>query len=200
MVYFRSIKKKIIKFEEALDLTQELKQRSEEILDAKPVNVQGQIAYDDGIYYLDYTLEVDLTLPSSRSLKPVEYLMSIAVNEAFTTDEFLKKNEDLLDSDMIFTLEADWISLSESVADNILLEIPLQILAEDEKAGATSLPSGKNWSVLSEADYQKQKEEEVDKENKSPFAGLADFFSEEKIKKNLIKHLQQNYNYIIISL
>lgn len=91
MVYFRSIKKKIIKFEEALDLTQELKQRSEEILDAKPVNVQGQIAYDDGIYYLDYTLEVDLTLPSSRSLKPVEYLMSIAVNEAFTTDEFLKR-------------------------------------------------------------------------------------------------------------
>ncbi|MFX3816585.1 DUF177 domain-containing protein, partial [Streptococcus suis] len=88
---------------------------------------------------LDYTLEVDLTLPSSRSLKPVEYLMSIAVNEAFTTDEFLKKNEDLLDSDIIFTLEADWISLSESVADNILLEIPLQILAEDEKAGATSL-------------------------------------------------------------
>ena len=106
--------------------------------------------------------------------------MAIAVNEAFTTDEFLKKNEDLLDSDMIFTLEADWISLSESVADNILLEIPLQILAEDEKAGAASLPSGKNWSVLSEADYQKQKEEEADKENKSPFAGLADFFSEEK--------------------
>ena len=173
-------KKKRIKFEEELDLTQELKQRSEEILDAKPVKVQGQIAYDDGIYYLDYTLEVDLTLPSSRSLKPVEYLMAIAVNEAFTTDEFLKKNEDLLDSDIIFTLEADWISLSESVADNILLEIPLQILAEDEKAGATSLPSGKNWSVLSEADYQKQKEEEADKENKSPFAGLADFFSEEK--------------------
>ncbi|MEG1530557.1 MULTISPECIES: YceD family protein [Lactococcus] len=173
-------KKKIIKFEEELDLTQELKQRSEEILDAKPVKVQGQIAYDDGIYYLDYTLEVDLTLPSSRSLKPVEYLMAIAVNEAFTTDEFLKKNEDLLDSDMIFTLEADWISLSESVADNILLEIPLQILAEDEKAGAASLPSGKNWSVLSEADYHKQKEEEADKENKSPFAGLADLFSEEK--------------------
>ena len=83
---------------------------------------------------------------------------------------------------MIFTLEADWISLSESVADNILLEIPLQILAEDEKVGAASLPSGKNWAVLSEADYQKQKEEEAeaDKENKSPFAGLADLFSEEK--------------------
>ena len=36
-------KKKTIRFEEELDLTQELKQRSEEILDAKPVKVQGQI-------------------------------------------------------------------------------------------------------------------------------------------------------------
>ena len=173
-------KKKIIKFEEELELTADLKQRSEEILDAKPVKVQGQISYDTGIYYLDYTLKVGLTLPSSRSLKPVDYPMEIQVNEAFTTEEFLKENEDLLDSDMIFTLEADWISLSESVADNILLEIPLQILAEDEEEGSASLPSGKNWAVMSEADYKKQKEEEENKENKSPLAGLAGLFSEEK--------------------
>lgn len=172
-------KKKIIKFEEELQLTDELKQRSDEIIDAGPVSVQGQISYDTGVYYLDYTLKVNLTLPSSRSLKPVNYLMEVAVNEAFTTTEFLKEYEDLLDSDMIFTLDADWISLSESVADNILLEIPLQILAEDE-GESTRLPSGKNWSVMSEAEYQKQKEEEKNKENKSPFAGLADLFSEEK--------------------
>ncbi|MBL3716925.1 DUF177 domain-containing protein [Lactococcus garvieae] len=172
-------KKKTIEFEEELDLTAELKQRSEEILDAKPVKIQGQISYDTGIYYLDYTLKAELVLPSSRSLKPVDYLMELSVSEAFTTEAFLKENKDLLDDDMIFTLDEDWISLSESVADNILLEIPLQILSEDEREDG-KLPSGKNWTVLSEADYQKQKEEEADKENKSPFADLAGLFSEEK--------------------
>ncbi len=172
-------KKKTIEFEEELDLTAELRQRSEEILDAKPVKVQGQVSYDTGIYYLDYTLKVELIIPSSRSLKPVDYLMELSVSEAFTTEAFLKENKDLLDDDMIFTLDEDWISLSESVADNILLEIPLQVLAEDERDNA-NLPSGKNWTVLSEADYRKQKEEETDKEKKSPFADLAGFFTEEK--------------------
>ncbi|MEY8442856.1 YceD family protein [Lactococcus ileimucosae] len=172
-------KKKTIEFEEELDLTAELRQRSEEILDAKPVKVQGQVSYDTGIYYLDYTLKVELIIPSSRSLKPVDYLMELSVSEAFTTEAFLKENKDLLDDDMIFTLDEDWISLSESVADNILLEIPLQVLAEDERDNA-NLPSGKNWTVLSEADYRKQKEEETDKEKKSPFADLAGLFTEEK--------------------
>lgn len=176
---FEVSKKKAIEFEEELDLTAELRQRSEEILDAKPVKVQGQVSYDTGIYYLDYTLKVELIIPSSRSLKPVDYLMELSVSEAFTTEAFLKENKDLLDDDMIFTLDEDWISLSESVADNILLEIPLQVLAEDERDNA-NLPSGKNWTVLSEADYRKQKEEETDKEKKSPFADLAGLFTEEK--------------------
>ena len=70
-------------------------------------------------------------------------------------------------------LDKDIISLDESVTDNILLEIPLQILAENEEA--EELPSGKFWSVLSEEDYAKQQEDKKE-EKKSPFDGLNGLF------------------------
>lgn len=74
---------------------------------------------------------------------------------------------------MIIILDKDLISLDESITDNLLLEIPLQIFAEDEEA--EELPAGKFWSVLSEEDYAKQQEEKLE-EKKSPFDGLNGLF------------------------
>ncbi|GBG96645.1 YceD family protein [Lactococcus termiticola] len=173
-------KKKYIDFNESLELAEELKGRSQEILDAKNVQAIGSVAYDDGLYYLDYQLKANLTLPSSRSLKPVDYPMEVFVSEIFSTEDEMKNNEELLNSDMIFNLEKDLIDLDESVADNILLEIPLKILAEDESEEDEALPAGQNWTVLSEEAYAKaqaEKEKEA-KEKASPFAGLSDFLNE----------------------
>ncbi|MFC4651577.1 YceD family protein [Lactococcus nasutitermitis] len=167
-------KKKLIEFDEKLDLTENLKARSEEILDATVAEVVGQIAYDKGLYLLDYQLSITLTLPSSRTLKPVEYPLSVIVNEIFASLDELKKFENIDETDFIIPLEKDLIFLDESVADNILLEIPLQILAENEK-NSKDLPQGKFWSVLTEEEYKKQKEEKIE-EKKSPFSGLDGLF------------------------
>ena len=166
-------KKKQIAFNENLDLREELVKRSAEILDCLPIEVSGEIAYDDELFYLDYQIKTTLTLPSSRSLKPVKYPIDILVNEIFATEETLKGNQELLDNDLIIVLDKDIISLDESVTDNILLEIPLQILAENEEA--EELPSGKFWSVLSEEDYAKQQEDKKEAK-KSPFDGLNGLF------------------------
>lgn len=167
-------KKKIIEFKEALDLTANLKARSSEILDAEPVQVTGQVAYDDGLYLLDYELQTVLTLPSSRSLKPVSFPMTVFVNEVFSSVENLKGDVEFVDADLIIPLEKDLISCDESVEDNILLEIPLQILAEDEQS-YTDLPTGKFWSVISEDSYEAKKAEQKE-EKKSPFASLDGLF------------------------
>lgn len=166
-------KKKQIAFNENLDLREELVKLSAEILDCLPIEVSGEIAYDDELFYLDYQIKTTLTLPSSRSLKPVKYPIDILVNEIFATEETLKGNQELLDNDLIIVLDKDIISLDESVTDNILLEIPLQILVENEEA--EELPSGKFWSVLSEEDYAKQQEDKKE-EKKSPFDGLNGLF------------------------
>ncbi|RZI48805.1 YceD family protein [Lactococcus kimchii] len=166
-------KKKQINFTEKLDLREELRSRSAEILDCQPVETTGQITYDNGLFYLDYQLKAVLSLPSSRSLKPVEYVMEVAVNEIFASEEKIKEDQDLLENDMIINLDKDLIDLDESVTDNILLEIPLQILGENEEDEA--LPAGKFWSVLTEEDYQKQQEEKK-VEKKSPFSDLDGLF------------------------
>ena len=85
-------KKKQIAFNENLDLREELVKRSAEILDCLPIEVSGEIAYDDELFYLDYQIKTTLTLPSSRSLKPVKYPIDILVNEIFATEETLKGN------------------------------------------------------------------------------------------------------------
>ena len=166
-------KKKHIDFAEKLDLREELTSRSAEILDCALIEVEGKVSYEDGLFYLDYHLKTVLTLPSSRSLKPVEYPMQVSVNEIFTTEEKARGDQDLLENDLIFVLDKDLINLDESVADNILLEIPLRLLAKDEEK--EEMPEGKFWSVLTEEDYAKQQEEKQ-VEKKSPFAGLDGLF------------------------
>ena len=98
---------------------------------------------------------------------------SVRCLEFLTTEESLRGNQELLDNDLIIILDKDLISLDESITDNLLLEIPLQIFAEDEEA--EELPAGKFWSVLSEEDYAKQQEEKLE-EKKSPFDALNGLF------------------------
>ncbi|MFK5277932.1 DUF177 domain-containing protein, partial [Lactococcus lactis] len=63
--------------------------------------------YDDDLFYLDYQIKTVLTLPSSRSLKPVEYPIDLLVNEIFATEESLRGNQELLDNDLIIILDKD---------------------------------------------------------------------------------------------
>ena len=73
------------------------------------------------------------------------------------------------------TNNKDLIDLTESVADNILLEIPLQVLTEEEKQ-TDVLPSGTAWQVLSEETYQQMQAEEEQVDKSTPFSQLDGLF------------------------
>ena len=60
-----------IRFEEELDLKAELLERNAEMLDLSPVKVSGQVRFEAGLYFLEYTLSYELTMASSRSMQPV---------------------------------------------------------------------------------------------------------------------------------
>lgn len=167
-------KQKKIEFDEVLAVSESLKQRSNDVLDASSFEVRGQIVYEDGLYLLDFILQGKLSLPSSRSLKPVDFPIDKTVNEVFSKENGIQESIEQTDSELIIPLQTETISLDESVIDNILLEIPLQILAKDEE-NDENFPTGKFWSVLSEEAYQKQQEEKRKNEN-SPFADLGKLF------------------------
>lgn len=170
-------KKKSVEFDTKFDLKSELCAREPEILDVSEIVVKGRVDADDGIYSLVYTADYCLTIPSSRSLTPVAVPMEIAVSELFTTQDYFALHQADLDADLLFILERDLIDLTESVTDNILLEIPLRVLSEAELQ-SDSLPSGTAWQVLSEEDYAKlQAESKAEaSEQKSPFSQLDGLF------------------------
>lgn len=164
-----------LKFEQNFDLAQELQERNAEILDVKNVTAKGKAQYEDGLYFLDYELSYTITLASSRSMEPVDLQEAYLVNEIFADGQHGSSQQDLLEEDLVLPIEGDRIDLAESVADNILLNIPLKILTPEEEAGS-EMPTGNDWQVMTEEEYQQSQKEK--KEVNSPFAGLQGLFDE----------------------
>ncbi len=163
-------------FDQELDLLKELQKRNPEILDLKGVTATGRVAYDTGLYVLDYQLTYTIVLASSRSMEPVELQESYPVTEVFAEDAQSEADIEALEEDLILPIEGGRIDLSESVADNILLNIPLKVLTPEEEAGQGFI-EGNDWKILSEEEYQAA--QAIKKEENSPFAGLQGLFEEE---------------------
>ena len=163
-------------FDQELDLLKELQKRNPEILDLKNVTATGRVAYDTGLYVLDYQLSYTIVLASSRSMEPVELQESYPVTEVFAEDVQSDADIEALEEDLILPIEGGKIDLSESVADNILLNIPLKVLTPEEEAGQGFI-EGNDWKILSEEEYQAA--QVIKKEENSPFAGLNGLFDEE---------------------
>ncbi|MBM9832432.1 DUF177 domain-containing protein, partial [Enterococcus faecalis] len=155
-----------VSFSKKIDLKADLQSRNPDILDLQDVEVTGQVKYDNRMYFLDYLLSYQITLSSSRSMAPVTLMESYPVTEIFMEEADLKNLAGELDEELILVVEKDQIDLSESVADNILLSIPLKVLTPEEEA-EKSYPEGQDWQVLSEEEYAISQAEK--KEANSPF-------------------------------
>ena len=164
-------------FNQELDLLKDLQKRNPEILDLKNVTATGRVAHDTGLYVLDYQLNYTIDLASSRSMEPVELQESYPVTEVFAEDAQSEADIEALEEDLILPIEGGKIDLSESVADNILLNIPLKVLTPEEEAGQGFI-EGNDWKILSEEEYQAA--QALRKEENSPFAGLQGLFDEEE--------------------
>ena len=163
-------------FDQELELLKELQKRNPEILDLKNVTATGRVAYDTGLYILDYQLTYTIVLASSRSMEPVDLQESYPVTEVFAEDVQSDADIEALEEDLILPIEGGKIDLSESVADNILLNIPLKVLTPEEEDGQGFI-EGNDWKILSEEEYQAA--QAIKKEENSPFAGLQGLFDEE---------------------
>ncbi|GKQ42518.1 hypothetical protein RD055328_04410 [Companilactobacillus sp. RD055328] len=159
-------------FDEELDLTEDLKTRDDRILDASPVKIKGHIFYDKGLWYTDFDVISKVTVPSTRSLEPVEIEISSHFTEAYQEDPDEELEVD--DEEMVMELDEQGINLEQAAADNLLLSIPTRVLTKEE-AESDSMPQGQNWKVVSEEEY----EEAQDKPKPNPeFEKLKDLFKD----------------------
>ena len=160
-------------FEQTLDLAADLRARNQEIIDVKDIVAIGKVQYEDLMFFLDYQLSYTIVLASSRSMEPVELNESYPVTEVFMEGATNQLDQEVLDDDLVLPIENGEIDLSESVSDNILLNIPIKVLTAEEEAGK-GFVSGNDWQIMSEEEYQAQ--QAVKKEENSPFAGLQGLF------------------------
>lgn len=145
--------------ERDVEMRPEFFNRSKELLiDAQNVHLSGDLFYQEPFVTGSFHVTADLTVPSSRSLKPVDY------HEDFTfTENYIDRKptkEELEDNDTIVQIENDVIDLQTAVEDNMLLNIPTTILTPEEKA-KNIYPEGKGWEVISESAFEEGKKNQV---------------------------------------
>ena len=100
-------------FHETLDLKAALMKRDNLILDVAPVEVEGLVSVDKKGYIVHYTVQTTLTVPSTRSLEPVELPMDFSVDEVFMTEEQFQSRDEQMSADEILLIEGDWEVVSE---------------------------------------------------------------------------------------
>ncbi|MCO0832634.1 YceD family protein [Fructobacillus sp. W13] len=172
-----------LQFEETLDLNELIKERfSDLILNAEPVKVTGSIQMtEEDDYFLMANFHADLTLPSSRSLQPVDWSCDLNVAETYVENP--EKIKEFDEEEPVFAIQNKTIDLDVAILDNIVSALPLQVLTEEEAAGAP-LPEGKDWQVISEDEFLKEHPEEKEAKETAEkaqkldprFAKLDDFF------------------------
>ncbi|WP_456275601.1 YceD family protein [Bacillus sp. AK128] len=145
----------------------ELKRINHEIRNVSPVIVTGKVdvSSDKATFHLE--LKGTLVLPCSRTLVDVELPFDIT-----TTEHFLLQPVDYEVDEEFHKPEGDVVDLLPVIMENILLEIPMQVFAENPNKEESAPQSGKDWQVITEL----EKEEKVDPR----LAGLAKFFKEDK--------------------
>ncbi len=157
------------------DLTNSLKNRKQDLMDASLVDVQGTISMEGKKrYFVDLTLNVELTLPSTRSLQPVALDMTVPFHEVYLAPDALEIDAEDLEDDIVFTLENDILDLKKPIEDTILASIPMKVLSEEEKS-AQDLPKGQDWELQLEDEVGSQtSDQESTSSEASPFDVLKD--------------------------
>ncbi|WP_412988246.1 YceD family protein [Pediococcus siamensis] len=152
--------KEPLHFTESLDLKADLVSRMAEILDVKDIQVDGYAIKDRGAVLISAQVTGRIVVPSSRSLQPVDLKLDFTINEYYVAQGTSLERFDATDT--VLSVEDDQIDFSKAVADNIILQIPMQIFSPEEINGEVPMPTGEGWQVISEQDEQEAQTKQVD--------------------------------------
>lgn len=162
-------------FDEVVQVAESIVSRNSEIIEISPAHVSGFFVVDSLGLLGSFKVNVEVTLPSTRSLKQVKVPLDFEVSEYYVSH----RTQDLTRfdaNDVVIILEDDIFDLNQAVEDNILLQIPTKVLTSEEKTDI-GLPQGKDWEVLDDSriNLSQKSKDTVDPR----LAKLKDFFKED---------------------
>ncbi|MCZ0755542.1 YceD family protein [Anoxybacillus sp. J5B_2022] len=149
--------------EETVDVS-DLKQIDKFIRDISPVHVEGRADIGATKFTFHLTIEGTMVLPCSRTLVDVSYPFTIQTTETFFLNDY-----DVNPDEDTHLVQGDSIDLLPIVKELVLLEIPMQVFAEETVQGGAP-QSGVGWEVITE----EQAKNKIDPR----LAGLAKFFEQ----------------------
>ncbi|RVU70005.1 MULTISPECIES: DUF177 domain-containing protein [Lactobacillus] len=150
----------LVHIEREIEMRPEFFDRAKKLVfKADHVMVVGDLFYDEPYVTGNFRVTADLVVPSSRSLKPVDYHEEFSFTENYTQNKPSKEELDE-NPDPIVLVKDDVIDLQTAVEDNILLNIPTTILTKEEKE-QDIYPEGKDWEVVSEASFKEGKKNQI---------------------------------------
>ena len=162
-LYFNELKdyssNRPLEINEKINVEQQLLQRfPDQVLSASEFTISGDVFTDKGDVVTSLHVTGTLTVPSTRSLKPVELPMDFRLDEIYVNSKAAEKRYD--DEEAVFMVDEDGkIDIDNAVVENIILQIPMIVLSSDEIAGNEQMPKGNDWEVLSSEEFQKRQED-----------------------------------------
>ncbi|MGY4689719.1 YceD family protein [Salibacterium sp. K-3] len=153
----------------------ELKDRDRELRDISPVHVSGRGDFAGETVTFHVRLKGSMVLPCARSLADVHYPFNILMTESFQLDGTPVDEEDIT----MHEPENGYVDLHPYVKENILVELPMQVFAEDiDEKEAPAPQNGENWEVITEEEASAKKENEEEESSIDPrMADLARYFN-----------------------
>lgn len=154
---------KMIVLQGEADLETSLQERFATILKATKVKIDGKLWREGAGWQTDLQVETTLRVPSTRSLTPVKLPLQLTISERYVLAEDDDFNEEETEAEQdpdtpaVIAITDDQIDLQKAIEDHLSLAIPTQVLTPEEKQ-ADKMPTGEGWQVMSETDYESQKQ------------------------------------------
>ncbi|SFP04125.1 YceD family protein [Salibacterium halotolerans] len=133
----------------------ELIDRDRELRDISPVQVSGRGDFAGETVTFHVRLKGSMVLPCARTLADVNYPFNILMTESFRLDGMPADEEDI----HLHEPENGYVDLLPYVKENILVEIPMQVFADDIDETESPAPqNGKDWDIITEEEAAESKE------------------------------------------
>lgn len=140
-------------FDEQVDLS-EIELLKNDIRKIGFVTVKGEASSQGETITCRLNIEGTMILPCARTLVDVPYPFEVDAVELFSTNPYYTEE----DESEIHPVDGEVLDLTPFIKENVLLEIPFRVFADDEQIEANALTSGEGWEVIS----KEKKEEKID--------------------------------------
>ena len=110
----------------------------------------GNMDLNSHRFVVHLNISGDMIVPCAITLEEVTVPFNTEADEVFAFEKV--ENEDAIE------VKGEQVELMQSVFQLIMMEVPLKVV----KPGLKDYPKGQGWEVLTEAEYEHQKQHKID--------------------------------------